>query len=134
MVFDTMVVAYALLGFTEFHRESVAALRAADEVWAPELLRVELLSTLWQWTRAKKLSPDLVDPLLQDGDALVSGFTANDQLREGALRLSIARDHSPYDTIFLALALAKGCRLVTYDGPMLKKFPDLTITAADFLK
>lgn len=134
MVFDTMVIAYALLGFTEFHRESVAALRAAEEVWAPELLRVELLSTLWQWTRSRKLSPDLVGALLQDGDALVSGFTANDQLREDALRLSIARDHSPYDTIFLALAVAKGCRLITYDGPLLKKFPELTITAADFVK
>jgi predicted nucleic acid-binding protein len=134
VVFDTMVIAYALLGFTEFHKESVAALRASPEVWAPELLRVELLSTLWQWTRTRKLSSDLATELLQDGDALVSSYTANDELREEALRLAIARDHSPYDTIFIALALAKGCRLVTYDRPLLTKFPEMTITVANFLK
>jgi predicted nucleic acid-binding protein len=134
MVFDTMVIAHALLGFTEFHQESVAALRASDEVWAPELLRVELLSTLWQWTRTRKLSPDLAIELLQDGDALVSGYTANEELREAALRLAIERDHSPYDTIFIALAVVKGCRLITYDRPLRTKFPELTISVADFLK
>jgi predicted nucleic acid-binding protein len=134
MVFDTMVIAYALLGFTEFHKESVAAIRASEEVWAPEFLRVELLSTLWQWTRTRRLSPDLAVELLQDGDALVSGFTANEELREEALRLAIERDHSPYDTIFIALAKVKGCRLITYDGPLMTKFPETTLTVSDFLK
>ena len=134
MVFDTMVIAHALLGFTEFHQESMKAVRASKEVWAPEFLRVELLSTLWQYTRARKLSPDLAVELLQDGDALVSSYTANDELREEAFRLAIARDHSPYDTIFVALALAKRCKVITYDRPMLTKFPELTIRVSDFLK
>jgi predicted nucleic acid-binding protein len=134
MVFDTMVIAHALLGFSEFHQESVKAVRVSKEAWAPEFLRVELLSTLWQYTRSRKLSPDLAVELLQDGDALVSAYTANDELREEALRLAIARDYSPYDTVFIALALAKGCRVITYDRPLMTKFPESTISVSNFLK
>ena len=128
-----MVIAHALLGFTEFHKESVAVLRSADQTWAPDLLRAELLSTLWQWTRAREMPIDITLDLLQDGEGLIRSYVPVQDLWGDALRLSMARNHSPYDTLFVALAARLGVKVVTYDGPLMKKFPEWTISVPDFL-
>jgi predicted nucleic acid-binding protein len=49
MIIDTMVMAYAMLGVPEFGEESLAALRAADEIAAPASVEAELLNVVWQW-------------------------------------------------------------------------------------
>lgn len=133
VVFDTMVVAYALLGFTEWHEDSMAALGAAEEVLAPDLLRVELASTLWQYMRHRDLSIDAALEFLTDGELLVDEMVPSSELLADALQLARERDHSPYDTVFIALAVRQGVKLVTYDGPLMGKFPDWTISVERFL-
>lgn len=133
LVVDTMVLAYALLGFTDLHEESTAVLRAADEVLAPELLRAELTSALWQWTRARRVSADVALTLLRDGEGLVNTFVPTVELRDVAWRLAVERDHSPYDTLFVALAALYQLPLVTYDTKILQKFPEWAVSASDFL-
>ena len=132
MVFDTMVLTYALLGVTEFHHDSLAAIRKAEEVWAPDLLRAELLSTLWQWTRARKVLPEIAGDLFQNCSALVH-FAPIEDLQEIAFRLAVDRDHSPYDTLFVALAISREQKLLTYDRKLLGKFPEWTLSVPDFL-
>lgn len=132
MVFDTMVLTYALLGVTEFHHDSMAALRKAEEIWAPDLLRAELLNALWQWTRAKKVSPEVAGDLFENCSALVS-FASTEGLQEAAFRLAVDRDHSPYDTLFVALAIAREEKLLTYDRGLLEKFPEWTLSVPGFL-
>ncbi len=39
MVFDTNVIAYALLGVEDYAAEALDALAVAPEIWAPESLR-----------------------------------------------------------------------------------------------
>jgi predicted nucleic acid-binding protein len=132
MVFDTMVLVYALLGVTEFHHDSLAAIRKAEEIWAPDLLRAELLNALWQWTRARKVSPDIAGDLFQSCASLVR-FAPADGLQEVAFRLALDRDHSPYDTLFVALAISREQKLLTYDRGLLGKFPEWTLSVPDFL-
>jgi len=132
VVFDTMVIAYALLGFTEFHNDSIAALRAAEEIWAPELLRAELLNVLWQWSRARQLAPEAAHTLITESEHLVQ-LVPTDELREPALDLAITRDHPAYDTLFVALAAVRGWKVITYDQKMLQKFPEWAISVPEFL-
>lgn len=129
-----MVVAYALLGFTEWHRDSMGALVRANVVLAPDLLRVELLSTLWQHARKHALRAETTFALLRDGELLIDEMVPSGELLEAALTLAVDRDHSPYDTLFVALALRRETRLLTYDGGLLKKFPEVAISVPAFLR
>lgn len=128
-----MVIGYALLGFSEWHQDSVAALRKADLVLAPDLLRVELLSALWQHARKRAVAPEATFELLRDGELLVDELVPAGELLEAALSLALDRDHSPYDTLFVALALRRETRLLTYDGGLLGKFPETAISVSQFL-
>lgn len=133
MIVDTMVVVYALLGFADAHEESTAVLRAADDILAPELFRAELLSALWQWTRARQVSSDVARALAEDGEHLVNTYVPTAELRDVAWRLAVERDHSPYDTLFVAAAILYETPLVTYDTKVLKKFSEWAVSATDFL-
>jgi predicted nucleic acid-binding protein len=133
MVVDTMVVAYALLGFAGRHRESMAVLRAAEEILAPDLLRAELMSALWQWTRSRRLPAETAGPLLEDGERLVDLYVPMAEIRGLAWSLALARDHSPYDTLFVATAALYRTPLVTYDARVLEKFPEWAVSPAGFL-
>ena len=63
VVFDSMVVAYALLGVTEFRDEATQALEIAEEIWVPDSFRAELVNIFWQWVEFRCLLPKLLLPL-----------------------------------------------------------------------
>lgn len=133
MVFDTMVIAYALLRVEEFCSEAAAALEMTSEVWAPDSCRAELTNVAWQWVVHHELAPDLAVAALWDADALVSEFGPGNILWERALELAVERRHPAYDTLFLALAEMRGCEVVTYDKLLIERFPELTITVPEYL-
>ena len=133
MVFDTMVLAYALLGVTEFCDEAAEALARADAVWAPDLVRAELTNVVWQWVRWGRIPIDEGINALHQADALLTEVIPTNHLWEQALRLAVDSAQSPYDTLFMALADRRGSRLVTYDRALLKQFPADTLTVQDFL-
>ncbi len=54
-------------------------------------------------------------------------------LREPALVLATEADHSPYDTLFAALAEREDTRVITYDERFRRAFPELTVSPAEFL-
>ena len=127
MVVDTMVLAYALIGGAEWHDRATAALAEADELLAPDSLRAELVNVLWQWVRHRKVEPQAALEMLQEAEALIGEFVSTGALWEAALVLSFERDHSPYNTLFVALAAQRGTRVLTSDASLLRRFPEWTM-------
>jgi predicted nucleic acid-binding protein len=131
MVVDTMILAYALLGEAEFHAPAVEALRALPDIWAPESLRAELANVLWLWIRHRGVEPSAGLEMLRDAEALVTEFVPLGGLWEHALSLAVDRNHSPYDTLFVTLAMQRQSKVLTSDQPLLARFPDWTVPLAE---
>ncbi|HYU32559.1 MAG TPA: type II toxin-antitoxin system VapC family toxin [Thermoanaerobaculia bacterium] len=134
MVFDTMVLAYALLKTAGFYESSALAISSAPEIWAPDSLRAEMVNVLWMSVRSRKVSPELAHEVLQDVPKLVTHFVPTELLWDQALDLAIAREHPAYDTLFVALAIQSRQKVITFDGPLMSKFPEWTISVPDFLE
>lgn len=128
-----MVLAYALLKTAPFYEESALALESVSEVWAPDSLRAELVNTLWQWVRVRGVSLERAHVALQNAVPILTNLVPASALWEDALDLAVDRAHPAYDTLFVALAARLGVKVVTYDGPLMKKFPEWTISVPDFL-
>jgi predicted nucleic acid-binding protein len=133
MIIDTMVVAYAMLDVETKSAESMAALRKADELVAPASVTAELVSAFWQWGR-DILPPDRATFLCAQAVRLWDALIPVEDLWSMALSLAFERDHSPYDTLFVAAARMRGTKVLTYDRELLKRFPGDTMTIAAFLR
>lgn len=133
MVVDTMVFAYALLASHPRREEALRVLEACEEVIVPDSIRAELANTVWQYVQRKDVPVDVGVDLLRDAESLFSRVESSRVLWEQALRLAVASRHPAYDTLFVALAELSSTKVVTYDEKLLRNFPDLCISAADFL-
>ena len=88
-----------------------------DLHWAaPEHLRVEVTSAIRGRWLAGKLSHERADAAVSTLNQLTIGYAAWNELagRVWELRHNV----TPYDAAYLALAEARGCRLVTTDGKL----------------
>ena len=133
MIIDTMVVAYAMLDVDGKSVDSMAALRKADELVAPASVTAELVSTFWQWGQ-NIIPPARATFLCANAVRLWDALIPVDDLWPVALTLAFERNHSPYDTLFIAAARIRGTKVLTYDKDLLKRFPKDTITVAEFLR
>jgi len=134
LIFDTMVLAYSLLKAPGFHEGAAAALAKADEVVAPDLLPAELVNVVWQWVRARRLSLERGLQILDEGERLMTRLVPARMVWDRALRLSVSANHPAYDTLFVALAIQTGTRLVTYDRRLQKLFPEYVISVPEYLR
>jgi predicted nucleic acid-binding protein len=134
MVIDTMVFVYALLGVPPFHHEATDVLKKVSEIWVPDSIHAELANVVWQWVTHRNVSRTQAQQVLEDANGLIDEVTPTDTLWLTALDLAIRENHAAYDTIFVSLAIEKNCKVITYDKKLLKKFPNETMTPADFLK
>ena len=106
MVPDTNVIAYSLIREYDLNQEATSVLEIADTILAPDSLRAELLSTVWQWVHVRRLPIEDGLLVLRRAEALVSRFVPTVLLWQRALQLAVEANHSPYDTLFVALAEA----------------------------
>lgn len=120
-----MVMAFALIGQADLHQRAVRLLREGGDIWAPESLRAELVNVLWLWVRHRGVDPVAAHEALRDAEGL-AGFVPLAELWEMALDLAVAHDHSPYDTLFVALAIQRGSKVLTADTGLLRRFPEWT--------
>ena len=111
-----------------------ALVRIEPDLLAPDFWLNEAISVLWLQTRRKLLTPDEA----REGLALLRAQveptpTAHMRLHEVALDIGIAANHSTYDTMYLAFAIAMGARaVVTADGAFVRSMqthPDATLSA-----
>lgn len=94
------------------------------KLMAPDLLAVECANILWKKVQRSELSKDealLGARLLQAADI---EFVPTHPLLEVATRLAIELDHPAYDCLYIALAVAQDCRIITSDHRLLRKIAE----------
>ncbi len=123
-VFDTNVVADALLGTTGIREEALKALRDADEIVVPDLFFAELANVVWQYVSRAGVPLSRGLELLDDAEALVTRSVPASALWHRALELAVERGHPAYDTLFVALAETEGTKLVTREARLRQRFPE----------
>ncbi|MBI2570157.1 MAG: type II toxin-antitoxin system VapC family toxin [Candidatus Schekmanbacteria bacterium] len=133
MVFDTMVLAYALLGVIPFRDDAAAALAKAPQVLVPDSFRAELTNVLWQWVKSRNVPLKRAIGLLHEAEALITEVVPATELTELALQLSVANNVAAYDTLFVILGVERQVKLVTYDEELLRKFPNVAISPAAYV-
>jgi predicted nucleic acid-binding protein len=99
-----------------------ALVRIEPELLIPDFWLGEATNVLWVQVRRKLLTPDEA----REGLALLRALiqptpTAGMDLHEVALDIGIAVNHSTYDTLYLAFAIAMGARgVVVSDGSFVR--------------
>jgi len=130
LVVDASVAVKWLL--PEVHSEKAARLLEGDlELWAPDLIWAELGNVVWKKWRAGELSADTGAALLEDFRRFPLSIHASDRLYEAAWEIAHGLGRSFYDSVYLALAMAQECRLVTADQRLWNALKDTP--ARDFL-
>jgi len=103
---------------------AAAALLSAGPLQAPDLLLVECANVLWKKARRGELSADeagLAIRLLAQADL---ELLPSRPLVAQALQLAQALDHSAYDCLYLAQALASGRPFVTADARFARRIAE----------
>ncbi len=101
--------------------ESEGALRFLDgnhELLGPELLLPELGNILWKKVRRGELTPREAREVLRAFLSAPVAIQSSEILLEPAFDLAIGLRRTVYDSLYLALALLQGCRMVTADRPL----------------
>jgi len=96
------------------------ALRERGRLIAPELLVAECANILWKKTQRSELSKAqavFAAGLLQRVDM---ELVPTRMLLASATEIAIDLNHPAYDAIYVALAVARECRLVTADARLLR--------------
>ena len=130
-VVDTSVVAYFLLGTAKFVQEARRFVTALDEAWAPAQWEAELANALWMATRRHVLTLDDAAKRLALADGLGIHSVPNRTLWKGALVRAHETGVAVYDTLFVELAVREQLPLATFDGAVLKAFPEVAVRPRD---
>jgi len=133
-----MIVADAnLLAYLVMPGERTAEAEAVlekDPTWvAPALWRSELRSVVHKYIVRGDLTIARAGALLGQLDEVISG-REGDIDAEDVLALACRSKCSTYDCEYVALAKALGVPLVTTDRAILKAFPAVAMTPAEFLE
>jgi predicted nucleic acid-binding protein len=95
--------------------EATSLLDDGNELAAPDLIWSELGNVLWKKARTGQLTSGEAAHIIRTLDEFpVTVFPARLVL-EGALEVALASGRSVYDSVYVALAVALQCRLMTAD-------------------
>ena len=129
-VVDTNVVAYYVLGTSQFAAEVRAFMAALDDAWAPALWEAELANTLWMATRHNVLTIEEAANRLMLADGLGIHAVPTRSLWQAALVRAHQSKIAVYDTLFVELAVREQLPLATFDAAVLEAFPDIAVRPA----
>lgn len=114
LVVDASVVMKWLL--PEVHSGAARRVLAADHaLLAPDLLWAELGNALWKRVRSGEIAAEDARDLLRDFQRFQVVTTPIMPLIDAALEIATHLDRTVYDSLYLALALARRCQIVTAD-------------------
>ena len=95
--------------------EAGRAVKATDELLAPDLLLPETANVLWKYVRRGELSAANANSLLADILQMRIRITSSEDLIEPALQIAIETGRTVYDSLYVALALQSATILLTAD-------------------
>lgn len=97
---------------------SAAATRLLDPeivICGPDLIGPEFGNTVWKKVRRKEIARKEAEEILDAFDALALEIYPSRALLHAAFQIADAVDRSVYDSLYLALAVAQDCALITAD-------------------
>ena len=106
---------------------------ALDEAWAPALWEAELANAIWMAVRHKVLTLDEAARRLALAARLGVHSVASRALWQGALVRAHEANVAVYDTLFVELAVREQVPLATFDGRVLKAFPNIAVRPGSLL-
>lgn len=93
-----------------------AVLESGAKLLAPDLLVAELGNIMWKKVRRGELSPTEAKEIL---DAFVTAcpvtLYSGSLILQSALDIAVRFERTVYDALYLAVAVAEDCRLITAD-------------------
>jgi predicted nucleic acid-binding protein len=95
--------------------EATRLLDEKHELASPDLLWPEIGNVLWKKARAGQLTAPEAAGIVQALEQFPVTFFPSRLVLEGALDIALATGRSVYDSVYVALAVALDCRLVTAD-------------------
>lgn len=132
IVADTNLIAYFSI-HTE-HSAEAEAVCAVDSTWvAPLLWRSEFRSTLMKYIEHGGITFETAISSLRVAEEAIAGREYTVDSRE-VLALALESNCSTYDCEYVVLAQDLGVELVTTDKQILKAFPKIAVSLADFAK
>jgi predicted nucleic acid-binding protein len=99
---------------------------------APDLFVSEVQNAAFKYVRGQHLSRVRAEALVATVLELIDSFFHPSQIARTAWSLAMPHDHSPYDMLFLALAIELDTRVLTADRRFAKKL-DGTVHARHVL-
>ncbi len=101
----------------EIHSEAAARMLDLElALFAPDLVVPEFGSILWKKVRRGEVKREEAEEILTAFERLPIEIRPSSLLVAAACNLAIDLDHSVYDSLYLALAVAEECLLVTADA------------------
>ena len=100
---------------------SASATRLLDPaivLCAPDLIGPEFGNILWKKVRRAEITRDEADEILSAFGALPLEIRPSSALLAAAFEIAVEFDRSVYDSLYLALAVAEECALVTADAKL----------------
>nr|WP_282572176.1 type II toxin-antitoxin system VapC family toxin [Roseomonas acroporae] len=133
MVVDASVALKWVLEEPDSHLAQELA-EGEEELLVPDFWLNEATNICWLQVRKGKWSPDEAREALELLRAQVPPTPTGDlALHDVALDIGLAVNHSTYDTLYVAFAVAMGARgVVAADGPFvaaMRRHPDPTLAA-----
>lgn len=122
-VVDTNVIAYYLLGTTEFLTEVQTFWSSAHDLLAPALWEAELANVIWMAVRSGALPASSAPARLTLAGRLGIHSVPSRSLWHGALLRAIRGGTAVYGTLFVELADREGVPLVTFDQKLARAWP-----------
>jgi predicted nucleic acid-binding protein len=133
VVLDSMIFVYLSVDLPTRSDEAAAVLAAADDIIVPDSLFAEVTESLRTWVLAGRLAPSDALAAAEEARSIVDLVVETPTVAARALGLALEREHTVYDTLFVAVAERYSTRVVTYDRELLRKFPEWTVSVPDFL-
>ena len=128
---NVFVLAVADTGVDRARAEAV--LMATDVAWAPASVFAECVSAMREHVRRGNLTTADAADRPDEIEGFVTHAAPVPPLWRRALQLSEMKNHSPYDTLFVALAERENLRVVTFDRKLVAKFFGRCVGPAAYL-
>lgn len=101
----------------EIYTDAATVLLGGDHVLsAPDLIGPELVNTLWKKVRRGELTTGEAMEIVHAFPRLGVEIYPSDALLSAAFELAVALDRTVYDSLYLALAVARNAVLITADA------------------
>lgn len=123
LVVDASAVAEILLGTEAGHR--AAALLDEHELLAPEHLTAELASVIRGWSLSRQITDEMALRAFREYEAL--GVEHVPMMSSLPAVYSLRHNFSAYDAMYVVLARAAQCSLLTLDARLAASAPDCAL-------